>query len=87
MKKKIKIWLPIYASALFECEVETEHRDIEDVCDDFLEDCKPIKGLCWHCGNNISTDMVIDEQLFSNTSEGKVMMSDLREQVEEMIIE
>ena len=84
-KKKIKIWLPVYASAEFECEVDTSignyDRYIDDIAEEFLDYCTSTGGLCHYCNRKIETDLTINEIMFSNRDEDKYAIEDLRDQI------
>jgi len=84
MKKKIKVWLPVYATAEFECEIETD--DIEDkdkVVDSILKTYNRTGYLCHHCSRSIETDYTVDDMVFESGDEKQYLYED----VKEMIIE
>jgi hypothetical protein len=62
---KITAYLPIYASAKFELEVDKETWNalsIEEKTELFMTSSEVVSGcLCYSCADNLETDFVVDE--------------------------
>lgn len=62
---KIKIMLPVYASAMFEADIDVVGKTAEEIEDDFLDNCRECDTLCFQCARTIETDFTIN---FDNLS-------------------
>jgi hypothetical protein len=60
---KVRTWLPVFASARFELEIDEEEWNkmtVEQKHLIFLGQCYPTGGLCCQCSDDISCDLDID---------------------------
>ncbi|MCP3924503.1 MAG: hypothetical protein GY714_18170 [Desulfobacterales bacterium] len=58
---KIKMWLPVGASAEFEADIDVEGKTSKEVFDEFMQECQPTGYLCHHCSDGIQSDYEILE--------------------------
>jgi hypothetical protein len=60
VKKKITGWLPVYASAKFEVEFDTDGMSEAEIADKFRDEAEPVGRLCHQCSDEIETDFTVD---------------------------
>ncbi len=58
---KIELSIPIYASALFEADIDIEGKTDGEILDEFLENMESVSSLCHQCSDIIETDRTIDD--------------------------
>ena len=66
MLKTVIAYLPVYASAKFEAEIETDGKTKDEIRESFLESCEASGFICHQCANTLETDFQIDELVFKN---------------------
>jgi len=57
---KIKIMLPVYASAEFEADIDIEGKTVDEIEDEFFENCVKSGFLCHQCSRAVETDFDVD---------------------------
>lgn len=65
---KVTAWLPVYASACFELEIDSEEwkqMTDEEKHIKFMAECYPTGGLCHQCAGEINCDMDMDVSCLS----------------------
>ena len=82
--KKIKIWLPIYASAEFECEVDEKLLDNKDaLIDEVICAAKRTGYLCHHCSRTLETGYTIADDVYNSKAEIDYLYEEIKEQINE----
>lgn len=65
MIEKLKASIPVYASAVFTAEIDTEGKTEEEIKQEFWLNCEVEDYICHHCANTIESDFFIDETNFN----------------------
>ena len=67
MKKKVEMWLPVFASARFIAEIDVPENEtefeIKGAVNEFFENMFTDGYLCHHCARELECDFEYDEEM------------------------
>lgn len=56
-------WLPVYASAKFECDIDPEGKTEKEIKDEFIMSAYAVGSICHQCSNEIESEFCLNTDI------------------------